>query len=86
MILFCGAAGVQTIACKIFQVNDGDLDNDGIADFCDGFSAEGAPESGKTLDTTAPAAFGIPMMLTIRPLEDGVPFSDVKYTFHYIAS
>ncbi|MBN1865575.1 MAG: hypothetical protein JW808_11820, partial [Victivallales bacterium] len=40
----------------------------------------------KTLDTNEPAAFGIPMRLVIKPLEDGVPFTDVKYTFTYTAS
>lgn len=71
---------------KIFQVNDGDRDGDLIGDFCDGFNADSGITDDNILDTNEKAAFGIPMVLEIKDLQDEVKPSDVKYTFEYSAS
>ena len=73
---------------KIFQVNDGDADEDGIPDFADGFDITDKLAEDNMLDADPadnPEAFGIPIVLVADIKGDQAP-DDLFYIFEYKAS
>lgn len=70
---------------KVFSINDSDIDNDGIIDFCDGFDANNEISADDELSTIETTVF-IPMELSAGNLPEGVKLADVKYSFSYTAS
>ena len=74
---------------KIFQVNDGDVDGDGIPDFADGFDITDKIADDGIIDAEPadnPEAFGIPMVLEIDLTGSKYEPTDFVYTFEYKAS
>ena len=75
MIFFCGAAGFQKMACKIFMVNDGDLDSDGVPDF----AAFDEPRYTQ-IDN---AGDKLPFIPVVLDLSAGVDISKTSISFDY---
>ena len=68
---------------KIFSVNDGDLDEDGIVDYCDGIDAGGSIDDDNS--QVDPKNF-IELKLNLGDLPKDVKLKEITYTFTYAAS